>query len=311
MVRELTELQGTMGGIYAREEGQPEAVWKAIYFHYLPIGVEPDAPPLRPQLGSAAVTWAAVSLADKLDSVAGMFAAGERPTGSRDPLGLRRQAQGIVKILADLPELTGLDIRVQLGTLLARAGEPFGGAGTADGGEPRKTMLSFMADRVSYLLEQRGYDVRSVRAVLHGGIEEVSPLDARLKLEALAQMSGSQALLGVAALLKRVKNITKGVTSSPGEWAALQLRLVDPAERTLWSRIDERAPGIRDAAARGDYREAFASIEALQPAVATFFDDVLVMAGDLALRQARLALVAALRDLILNIADLSEIATEN
>jgi len=104
IVRELTELQGTMGGIYAREEGLPAQIWKAIYFHYLPIGVEADAPPARQQLGPAAMTWAAVSLADKLDSVVGMFSAGERPTGSRDPLGLRRQAQGAVKILADLPK---------------------------------------------------------------------------------------------------------------------------------------------------------------------------------------------------------------
>src|SRR5689334_4655762 len=117
MVRELTELQGTIGGIYARDEKLPEAVWKAIYYPYLPIGVEADAPPSRHQLGAAAITWAAVSLADKLDSVVGMFAAGERPTGSRDPLGLRRQAQGIVKILADLPELTGLDLRLELGPL--------------------------------------------------------------------------------------------------------------------------------------------------------------------------------------------------
>src|SRR5678816_3304044 len=103
MVRELTELQGTMGGIYAREEGLPEDIWKAIYYHYLPVGVETDAPPSRQQLGAAAVTWAAVSLADKLDSVVSMFWAGERPTGSRDPLGLRRQAQGAMKILVDLP----------------------------------------------------------------------------------------------------------------------------------------------------------------------------------------------------------------
>ena len=94
-----------MGGIYAREEGLPEEVWKAIYFHYLPIGVEADAPPTRAQLGKAAVTWAAVSLADKLDTIVGLFAAGEKPTGSRDPYGLRRAAQGVVKILIDLPEL--------------------------------------------------------------------------------------------------------------------------------------------------------------------------------------------------------------
>src|SRR6187397_1631647 len=121
MVRELTELQGTMGGIYAREEGLPEEIWKAIYYHYLPVGVEADAAPSRHQLGQAAVTWAAVSLADKLDSVVGMFWAGERPTGSRDPLGLRRQAQGAVKILADLPELTGITTRIELWALVMQA----------------------------------------------------------------------------------------------------------------------------------------------------------------------------------------------
>ena len=104
MVAELTELQGVMGGIYAREEGQPERVWKAIYYHYLPDAVGVDAPPTRAQLGEAAITWAAVSLADKLDTVVGMFYAGEKPTGSRDPFGLRRQAHGIFKILVDLPD---------------------------------------------------------------------------------------------------------------------------------------------------------------------------------------------------------------
>ncbi len=108
MVREFTELQGTMGGIYARDEGQPEEVWKAIYFHYLPVGVEADAPPTRAQLGKAAVTWAAVSLADKLDTIVGLFAAGEKPTGSRDPYGLRRAAQGVVKILDGSSDLTGV-----------------------------------------------------------------------------------------------------------------------------------------------------------------------------------------------------------
>ena len=103
MVREFTELQGTMGGVYARAEGQPEEVWKAIYYHYLPIGVEADAPPTSAQLGKAAVTWAAVSLADKLDTIVGLFAAGEKPTGSRDPYALRRAAQGVVKMLVDAP----------------------------------------------------------------------------------------------------------------------------------------------------------------------------------------------------------------
>jgi glycyl-tRNA synthetase beta chain len=307
MVRELTELQGTMGGIYARAEGLSEEVWKAIYFHYLPIGVEADAAPSKAQLGPAAITWAAVSLADKLDSVVGMFAAGERPTGSRDPLGLRRQAQGIVKILADLPALTGVETRLQLGPLLEQAATAFAGDN-----DSRPALASFMADRLAYLLEQRGFDVRSVRAVMHAGVEQVSPAEARQKLEALSQLSRSEALLAVAVLLKRVKNITRGVAAlhDPGAHAAQRALLVEPAEVALAADIDARAPGIRAAAARGDYREAFAGIGALQPTVARFFDDVLVMADDENLRAARLGLVARLRDLILAIADISEIAAD-
>jgi glycyl-tRNA synthetase beta chain len=201
--------------------------------------------------------------------------------------------------------MTGLQTRLSLGALLVRAAEPFGGYGESSG-----PLLSFISDRLRYLLDQRGYDVRNVRAVLHGGIEAVSPLEARLKLEALADMSGSEALMGVATLLKRVKNITKGVDSG-ADWAALQAQLVDPAEQALWSQVDASAPGIRTAASSGDYREAFAGIVGLQPAVAKFFDDVLVMTDDERLRDARLALVATLRDLILRIADISEIVTES
>jgi len=303
MVRELTELQGTMGGIYARADGLPEEVWKAIYFHYLPIGVEADAPPSKLQLGTAAAAWAAVSLADKLDSVTGMFTAGERPTGSRDPLGLRRQAQGAVKILADLPELTGINERLMLGPLLARAAEPFGGYKDA-----QQALFAFIADRVNYLLEQRGFDVRSVRAVMHDGVETLSPLTARRKLEALKEMSGSQAILGVAALLKRVKNITKGVP--PVTLSGVRSRLVEPAEVALAEELDRRAPAVLAAREHDNYREAFSQIAHLQPAVAKFFDDVLVMADDAALKEARLALMTTLRDLILPIADLSEMVAE-
>jgi glycyl-tRNA synthetase beta chain len=304
MVREMTELQGTMGGIYGREEGLPEDVWKAIYYHYMPVGVEAEAPPSRAQLGDAAVTWASVSLADKLDSVVGMFQAGERPTGSRDPLGLRRLAQGAVKILVDLPELTGLELRLPLGRLLAQAAVPFGGVG--ESGAP---LHAFMTDRLTYLLEQRGFDVRSIRAVMHGGLEAISPLEARRKLEALSRMAGSEALLGVAMLLKRVKNISKGVAvpDSPGRNRSL---LTEPAEQALASALDGSAAGIRTASARGDYGDAFNGIAALQPVVAKFFDDVLVMAEDERVRAARLGLVASLRGLILEIADLSEIVTD-
>jgi glycyl-tRNA synthetase beta chain len=136
--------------------------------------------------------------------------------------------------------------------------------------------------------------------------------EARRKLEALAQMSGSGALQGVASLFKRVKNITKGVTAPPqGALRGMAATLKEPAEQALLSDVESRAPAIRGASERGEYREAFAAIAALQPSVAKFFDDVLVMADDEALRTARLALVATLRDLILEIADISEIVTES
>src|SRR3954452_14944844 len=123
MVREFTELQGTMGGIYARAERSPEEIWKAIYYHSLPVGVEADAPPSRQQLGKAAVTWAAVSLADKLDTIVGLFAAGEKPTGSRDPYGLRRAAQGVIRILTDFARVQGVHAGRGLKSLIDRAYE--------------------------------------------------------------------------------------------------------------------------------------------------------------------------------------------
>ena len=211
MVRELTELQGTMGGIYAREEGLPEEVWKAIYFHYLPVGVEADAPPSR---AAARRRGGHVGggLARRQARLGGRACSrpGERPTGSRDPLGLRRQAQGAVKILADLPELTGLDAAARRSGRCSRApAEPFGGyrrrGGAAALVHGRSSGVPARAARLRRAQRPRG-DARRRRAAS-------SPLEARRKLEALAQMSGSEALLGVATLLKRVKNITKGVAA--------------------------------------------------------------------------------------------------
>jgi glycyl-tRNA synthetase beta chain len=303
MVREFTELQGTMGGIYAREEGRPEAVWKAIYYHYLPIGVEADAPPSRQQLGRAAVTWTAVSLADKFDSLVGMFAAGERPTGSRDPLALRRQAQGAVKILADLPELTGLTARVTIKTLLDNSADL--GSFTLDD-QAKSALFTFVRERVTYLFQERGFDVRNIRAVLHAW-PDVDVVEARLKLEALAQLSGSPELQGVATLFKRVKNITKDV---PPVTEVLQKRLTEPAELALVNALPRLEAALSEAAGKREYRRAFTEIGALQPRVAKFFDDVLVMADEAELRDARLSLVGRLRDRILDIADISEIVTD-
>ena len=294
MVRELTELSGTMGGIYAREDGRPEEVWKAIYFHYLPIGVEATAPPTKEQLGKAAVTWAAVSLADKLDTVASMFAAGERPTGSRDPYGLRRAAQGIVRILVDLPELAGLDLRLTLGDLVS---------GTQD-----DAFWNFMMDRVRFVLEQRGYDPRNVRAVTHGDPSTVSPLVAKRKLETLPEFTESDDFKQLAGLFKRVRNIARNLdVSSPD----LGGELVEPAEVALAAEVNRLEPVIAAAVAAGSgYRQGFAESAKLGPSVSRFFDDVMVMAEDAKLRDARLRLLRRLEGLILQLADVSEIVPE-
>ena len=298
MVRELTDLQGTMGGIYARADGRPEEVWKAIYFHYLPVGVEATAPPSKEQLGKAAITWAAVSLADKLDTVTGMFTAGERPTGSRDPYGLRRAAQGIVRILVDLPELTGLDLRLTLGQLPLRAPPP-----TVDA-----AFWSFMADRVRFVLEQRGYDSRNVRAVTHSEIMELSPLTAKRKLEVLPEFTETEEFKQLAGLFKRVKNIAKNLAPSAKDLGG---KLTEPAERALAAEVDRLQPVIETAVASGTgYRRAFAEAAKAGPAVAKFFDDVMVMAEDPKLRDARLRLLKRLEGLILQLADVAEIVPE-
>ena len=279
MVRELTELQGTMGGIYAREEGQPEAVWKAIYYHYLPVGVEADAPPTRQQLGAAAVTWAAVSLADKLDSVVGHVRG--RRAADRLARSARPAASGAGRG-EDSRRPAGADRARRRGSTLGTLLDAGGGAVGRRPASRSRRCRAFMRDRVAYLFEQRGFDVRSVRAVMHARRRAASsPLEARRKLEALAQMSGSEALLGVATLLKRVKNITKGVRGAAGDADGSTASLDGAGGAGAGRRSSRRArPAFARAAARGDYREAFAGIAALQPAVAKFFDDVLVMAED-------------------------------
>ena len=316
MVREFTELQGTMGGIYAREEGAPEAVWKAIYFHYLPAAIEEDAPPSRRQLGNAAVSWAAVSVADRLDTLVALFAAGERPTGSRDPFGLRRQAHGLFKVLVDLPELTGLDVRATVGPLLEAAAGELESTARLDPAD-RSALTAFLAERLAFVLEQRGYDVRNVRAVLQARpLEAVSPLVARRMLQALPELTGTAQFTQLATAFKRVKNIARELDDSEFERAerddpALDAILREPAERALFDELIRRRPVIEEVLASGtDYRRAFAEAAAFGPAVDRFFTDVFVMVDDPALRRGRLRLVKHLARLILTLADISEIVPQ-
>ena len=301
MVFEFPELQGTMGGIYAREEGQSEEVWKAIYHHYLPIGVEADAPPSRADLGTASVAWAAVSLADKLDTVVGLTRAGEKATGSRDPFGLRRQMHGVVRVLLDLPELAGIDKEIDLGPLVAAAEKKFGESspGIAAG------VVTFAHERVRYALEQRGYPVEVVRGATAS--DGVTPLRARRVADALRRIRTSEDFQALAILFKRVKNIARELKErAPLDRSALS----EPAEQALVAELDARKPRVDKAVQAADYRQAFTDIAALRPVVDRFFTEVFVMAEDARLRQARLTLMAELRDLILQLADISEIVPQ-
>jgi glycyl-tRNA synthetase beta chain len=327
MVREFTELQGTMGGLYARQEGLPEAVSKAIYFHYLPVGVEPNAPPSREVLGAGAVAWAAVSIADKLDSVVSLFAAGERPTGTRDPLAMRRQAQGLLRVLVDLPELTGVDASVGLAALVEEVAASFAAdavrtaaeaehAGLptlAADGDWRGELAAFLVERLRFLFERRGYAGDEINAVLPIGapLEALAPLDLRRRLEALRGIRGSADFTALAAAFKRVKNIAKdhtGATSADGAVAAAAGG--EAAEAALAAAITEREPQISNAAKAGDYAMAFRTAAGFRAPVDRFFTEVLVMHDDPAIRDRRLGLMAKLRDLVMKLADISEVGGE-
>jgi glycyl-tRNA synthetase beta chain len=297
MVREFPELQGVMGGVYARAEGQPEEVWKAIYYHYLPHGVEADAPPTKAQLGKSAVAWASVSLADKLDTLVGMFVAGEKPTGSRDPYGLRRAAQGVVKILADHPQ-------VKLDTLLEQAG-----ASHSATREDITRVSDFLWERNEHLYEQRGAHGDEIRVIRAGRWELNDTIAARLA--EFKRVRSSSQFRALAALFKRVKNIAGAVSDDGRDLTALKRVLKEPAELALADAMIEREAVFARAVASRHFGEAIDRIAELYPFVDKFFTDVLVMTDDTGLREARLTLLARLyRSIRQNIGDISEMAPE-
>jgi glycyl-tRNA synthetase beta chain len=297
-----------MGGIYAREEGQPEDVWKAIYHHYLPVGIEADAPPAREALGAAAVTWAAVSLADKLDTVVGLAAAGEKVTGSRDPFAMRRNANGVFRILLDLPELAGITKEIELAPLIAHSRALHGLEPQAEDEYP-----AFVYERLLSALAQRGSPIAVVRAVAAPADGRrtvnwrISPLRARRLAESLQRLRTSEDFQALAVLFKRVKNIAKELPDVP---ALDRDALTEPAERALLDELDRRRPAVGAAAASTEYTSALTEIAALRPVVDRFFNEVFVMADDARVRTARLTLMANLRDLVLDLADISEIVPQ-
>jgi glycyl-tRNA synthetase beta chain len=208
----------------------------------------------------------------------------------------------------DLPELAGVDRGLRLGGLFDRAGAAF----DADPAGWRPALDAFVIDRVRYVLEQRGSDVRNVRAVTHGTLADVAPLHARRLLAVLPEFTGTDAFRALASLFKRVRNIARTMPDEefdrilPGADAIVR-GMTEPAERALAEEVLARRDTIAFAADSGTgYREALAEAAKYGPSVATFFDEVLVMADDPKVRQARLFVMKALERQILRLADVSE-----
>jgi glycyl-tRNA synthetase beta chain len=308
LVKEFTELQGIIGGLYARAqhldpemtESAHEAIATAIYDHYQPESTE-DAVPRT-------VEGAVLSLADKADSIAGMFALGLAPSGSKDPFALRRQANGIVKIIAEHK------FPLSVNRIMADARTGFAGS-DAEKRFPTPNYASavrdFFRERLEfYLREVRGFAYDVVNAVLAAGSDDV--VDAVARAEAVAQVRGSEDFEHISVAFKRIKNILRQAAETGkkvGEKMDLDL-LQEPAERELAAAIPEISAAVKQLAGERQYAEALEVIANIRPAVDTFFDKVMVMVEDEPLRANRLALLRTLLDEFTTIADFSEIVTE-
>ncbi len=296
MVQEFPELQGVVGGLYARAQGESFEVADAIYDHYLPLGLEDKCP--RTLIG------AVVSLADKIDSVAAGFAVGHEPTGSSDAFALRRQANGIVKVLLEV------SLAVRLKPMLEQALSALNIGWRKPQAEVFSSLLDFMLERLRYYLEtarQLRYD--TVRAVLAAGWDP--PLGALRRAEALQAMRGREDLEELSIAAKRIRNILSKSASArdwqPGEVDTSLLQ--EGPEGGLYTAFvleRDKAVGLVEA---GDYRQALEAIATLRPHVDRFFDKVLVMAEDRALRQNRLRLLGKVDELFSAIAHFAEIAS--
>jgi glycyl-tRNA synthetase beta chain len=270
MVKEFTDLQGVVGGLYARAQGESEPVAQAIYDHYKPVSMEDSIP--------STIEGRIVALADKLDTLRGCFGIGMIPTSSKDPFALRRAAQGVIKILVE-------------GGMEAPYASLAGG---------NAALEEFLIDRVRYYFREiRGFAYDEVNAVLTAGITTLPDVLARL--EAIRAVRPTPDFEPLAASFKRIRNILEQAGSSGGTVDAALLS--EEPERALEEAV-RRVAGVS-----GSYSERLTAIAGLRPAVDLFFDKVLVNAPEAEVRANRLALLDTLRREVSRIADFSEIVT--
>jgi glycyl-tRNA synthetase beta chain len=309
LVKEFTELQGIIGGLYAKaQELDPilprttvEAIGDAIYDHYKPESMDDSVP--------RSIEGGVLAIADKADSIAGMFALGLQPTGSKDPFALRRAANGIVKIIAEhkLP--------LPISKLFTDARAEYVGS-EAERRFDRKvdfdeSIANFMRERLEfYLRDVRGFAYDVVNAVLAAGSDDV--VDAIARAEAVSEVRGSDDFASISVAFKRIKNILRQARET-NKAIAEQLdpaALTDEAEKQLATAIPETASAVHRLRKEKNYASALVQISRLRQPVDTFFDKVMVMVDDEKVRANRLALLRDLLNEFSTIADFSEIVAE-
>ena len=290
MVGEFPELQGVMGRQYALHDGEPPEVADAIEEHYRPRqagGALPDGP-----------LACAVSLADKLDTLAGMFGAGQQPSGDRDPFGLRRAALGVIRILVE--RRLALPLQDLIGAAFAGHARELR--------QVHADLETFVLERFSGYLRESGYSAREVDSVL-----SLRPALLNLvprQLEAVRAFQALPEAESLAAANKRVANILRQAQAKGETFARLDpAELAEPAERALHEAIRATSLAARAQFDSGDYAAYLKAFAVLKAQVDAFFDSVMVMVEDEKLRRGRLALLAELRDAMNRVADLSKLAT--
>jgi glycyl-tRNA synthetase beta chain len=299
MVREFTELQGVVGGLYARAQGEPDEIAWAVYDHYKPVGLDDPLP--------RNLTGCAVALADKLDSLVAFFAVGAVPTGSSDPFALRRAGQGIVKIILERKLPMSLSAAISAAAKALKEHAPKIEATEA----VQKQVLNFLLERAKFLLREKGgfaYD--EINAAFAAGADDL--VDAADRVAAVKAIRNMKNFVPLAASFKRIRNILeKSAGGSERDHATVSAELLwEPAEKELHAAAQRIGEVARAKKKNRKYREALEAVSELRPAIDAFFDKVLVMVEDKNVRANRIALLGNLLKEFSTVADFSELGGE-
>ncbi|MYN02519.1 glycine--tRNA ligase subunit beta [Pseudoduganella sp. DS3] len=291
MVGEFPELQGIMGTYYARHDGEHEEVALAASEHYQPRFAGDSLP--------STATGTAVALADKVETLVGIWAIGLQPTGDKDPFALRRHALGVLRMLVEkrLP--------LPISTLLGDAVAQF--VAVPNFKDPTAEVTAFMLDRLRGMLRERGFSVNEIEAVVAQNPDRLDDIVQRLEaVQAFAALPESVSLAGAN---KRITNILKKNEEALAQAGTVKAELLqDAAEKALHAAMGRVAPEVDAAWAKGDFSATLKTLAQLKEEVDAFFNDVMVMAEDIALRNNRLALLSSLHGMMNRVADISKLA---